>query len=648
MAKIVLPEASIISFDNVLPIEIIDHIIRPGLNTTVFKYRVRFQINSLDILKVPLYLTLSGDSPVNVRPNMFKNVNITSTASALNAIKTFDNKRLASLSQNRTTIATTPVEYADIQRGYVDFDVKLPSLGIKTIFAYFTSNKPQSVDVLTTYRFENSDVIERYEMPYDDFFFNSQQVNKNMRRILIASNDKKITQFRVTTRTLYGASESQLDTQSKTLVAKVRNGQAFVDIPETDQVCREYRVSPVSFLTKTPLSQCKTVRVNEIQEYTGKCVIYPIEISSQKAVIAATSIPADVVGIKLLRRCITQGDQTFDTILSTNQLSALSTGLEDTSVIPYRAYEYKLRFEFSNGLQKASESNCVVFPMFLNNVVSLNVENISNTYTRNLETSQFKIDVTYKSTTAPARVINDLKALGIGDIFPNEIKNLSTQIDPLIAVLVTRVSLQAGTEESVGLYKPGVITVTSQDLTDCVYRFEVCVRSPADVIEEIGGSSDFTTTNVRNQENNNTIIDKVLSLNNVVNPRNFTQKFFSKNSLTKGQLAYGSALQTSSAGIESGKTGIQKYVIVKNQKIAPTISSPSASRKAEGLLLKWTAVNLDDVTKFEIVSSEGVTQICDLDKNVKYYAATIRTQSAQATLKTFTNYGVIITTDFSA
>jgi hypothetical protein len=181
-----------------------------------------------------------------------------------------------------------------------------------------------------------------------------------------------------------------------------------------------------------------------------------------------------------------------------------------------------------------------------------------------------------------------------------------------------------------------------------MYQFEICIRSPADVIEEIGSSANFTTSDTSAPPGTTAVIDKVLSINNVSNPRNFTQKFFSKNSLNKGQLAYGAALQTSSAGIESGRTGIRSTVFVPNERVAPAIIVTSVTRKSEGLIVKWTAENLEDVTKFEIQAQDGNIQVCDVDVNVQNYAATIRTVSSQAVIRAYTNYDSIITTEFTA
>lgn len=647
MAKIVVPEVPVISFDAVLPVEIVDHVINPITDVSILKYRVRFQAQSLEILKTPIYLIIADRSPYNPKLNMFKNRRISTTERALEAINSYDDRRFLSLNRSKTIMVSTPIEYTDIERGYVDFDVNLENFGIMNLFAYFTSNSRQSSQILSLYSFENSKVVERYEMPYDDFIFNTQTVSKNYRRVLVGSKDKRISHFRVTTRSLYGARQSQLDEQNKTLTIRTKNGQGYVDIPESDSVCREYRVSPISFLTKTVLAQCKTTIVNTERIQTGKCIVYPIEVGSQFATIAIASMPSDVVAVTLLRRNLTQRELEYDAIFTTNNLGSAAAGITDSSLIPYNAYDFKFRLEFRNGNKLITESNSVVFPMFLNDVVKLRVQNPTHAVSNEVSTCAFNVEVDYTNMSQASRIITDLKNLGIDNIFPNEIKNLSTQIDPLISVLVTKTSLLTQVEERVGLYKPGSITLSTRDLTDVIYQFEVCVRSPSDVIEEVGSSADFTVKDASFAPGSTSIIDKVLSINNVTNPNNFTQKFFSKNALNRGQLAYGPALATSSTGIEAGRTGIKAAIFVANERLAPELLITSVTQKSDGLFLKWTARNIVDVNKFEIQAQDGSTQTCDVDINVQNYSATIKTTSRQAVLRAYTNYDSIITTEFT-
>jgi hypothetical protein len=87
---------------------------------------------------------------------------------------------------------------------------------------------------------------------------------------------------------------------------------------------------------------------------------------------------------------------------------------------------------------------------------------------------------------------------------------------------------------------------------------------------------------------------------------------------------------------------------IKNAKIAPTITPNAIITRTDGLIVKWSAKNLDDVVKFEIIDRSGTNVICNPNKNVSSYCATIKTSDTHVTLKTYTNYGDIITTEFTA
>jgi hypothetical protein len=102
------------------------------------------------------------------------------------------------------------------------------------------------------------------------------------------------------------------------------------------------------------------------------------------------------------------------------------------------------------------------------------------------------------------------------------------------------------------------------------------------------------------------------------------------------------------AGIESGRTGILMSHYIKNEKISPSITPNTILARQDGLIVKWSARNLDDVVRFEIIDTSGKSVACNPNKNVTSYCATIKTKDTHVVLKTYTNYGDIITTEFQA
>jgi len=647
MAKIVLTQSKLIEFVETDPITILDHKFDRYTNELVFTYRVKFNVINVDILKQKVTLRFADESPYRIKPNMFKNMTLRTTNSTLESIKTYSKKRREEIVKKKTAIADVTVDYHNIQKGYIDFDVQIVNPN-QQIFAYFLSSDNAADQILASYTFDNSDVAKKYELPYDDFFFDTQRIGESKRRIQISSNDKRIKQFTITARNHMGANQDQFDYVSNTTLIDVdSNNRAFVDFVDTGSVKKSYRVSPVSFLTKTQLAQFKEVIVNNDTQPNTQCLIYPTSLSPSSVNITVASLPNGVISVDLLRSNVTQRDLSYTRVYTQRRPGPSGFSFTDPEIVPYNSYDYKVILEFQDGSRRVGSANCLVSPVLLDDIVTFESQLLLTSVVNGETTCNFNTIVTYKTPSNTSSVLSDLKRLGIDNIFPNEIKNLSTQLDPIIGVLVTRSSLSTGAAERVGIYKPGQITITSQDDTDHVYTLEVCLRSPAEVIEEIGVSSDFVGATGQFNPRSQLIASKVLGADPSKYKSNFTQKFFNRSSLTKGQLSYGKTLATSNAGIEAGRTGILRSHIVRNAKVVPKISPSSITSRPDGLIVNWTAQNLDDTIGFELFDGTGKTVKCNVNKRVFAYCATFKTSSTHVTLRTYTNYGDIITTEFN-
>jgi hypothetical protein len=212
--------------------------------------------------------------------------------------------------------------------------------------------------------------------------------------------------------------------------------------------------------------------------------------------------------------------------------------------------------------------------------------------------------------TAKGLTEDDLKELGIDNIFPNAIKNLSTQLDPLIGILVTRIDLINCSETRIGIFKPGIIEDTFKKNTQCVYIFEIVIKPAVEVIEDISSSRDFSTVSKVNSIGDPMIASRALGLSNFQKKTNFTQKFFNKSALYFGSLKYGKTLSTLDAGIESGRTSIFKNIVCNQTSDNPVISTIVSTVRDQDKILTWTSTGNAYVSNFVIIdASQGKLEI---------------------------------------
>jgi len=635
MPKIIVPNNAWAQFDQVNPAEIIDHQQDTVTGVMNFTYRVRFSVTSKEFFINKVYLAFSLVSPVKSPKNMFKNQNIKTSNDAINAIKNFDKTRGSNFTSEINAFHTIDISLLDAKKGYVDVIIENKQTSYQVVQVYFFTRNANASRVIANTTFERSEQIKRYVMPFSDFTVDSSIVKFNKRRIGISSNDTRIKKFLIYSANLYGAYQRQKDVDNEPVSVEVQNGQSFIDINEVDTIARSYRIVPTSILTGAQSSLYKEIIVNTQNLSSTNCLIYATAMSTTSVTLSVSSIPSNCIALTLLRRNITQREIVYSTVqelsdsvasqivLRKQCFSQSTVTFEDKTLSPYNSYDYKVKMEFRNGDVRTSDANYMAFPQILQDIASLQVEPVDQTIGNTTSSRTFNASVIYKESSNTSKVLNDLKTLGIDNLFQNEIKNLSTQLDPIIGILVTKTTLLSGFEERVGTFSQGQIILTDSIAEDVVYRFEICIKSAPDVIEEIGGSSDFFDLGGHKNALSPLIGSKILSVGQIQNNSNFTQKFFNKSVITKGQLKYGKTSESSSVGIESGRTNIFVTFAYQNIKIVPKITTFKVVNRNDGVILSWKAENLDDVDRFEVISNNA-TYRCIASTRLSNYFATIK------------------------
>jgi len=635
MPKIIVPNNAWAQFDQVNPAEIIDHQQDTVTGVMNFTYRVRFSVTSKEFFINKVYLAFSLVSPVKSPKNMFKNQNIKTSNDAINAIKNFDKTRGSNFTSEINAFHTIDISLLDAKKGYVDVIIENKQTSYQVVQVYFFTRNANASRVIANTTFERSEQIKRYVMPFSDFTVDSSIVKFNKRRIGISSNDTRIKKFLIYSANLYGAYQRQKDVDNEPVSVEVQNGKSFIDINEVDTIARSYRIVPTSILTGAQSSLYKEIIVNTQNLSSTNCLIYATAMSTTSVTLSVSSIPSNCIALTLLRRNITQREIVYSTVqelsdsvasqivLRKQCFSQSTVTFEDKTLSPYNSYDYKVKMEFRNGDVRTSDANYMAFPQILQDIASLQVEPVDQTIGNTTSSRTFNASVIYKESSNTSKVLNDLKTLGIDNLFQNEIKNLSTQLDPIIGILVTKTTLLSGFEERVGTFSQGRIILTDSIAEDVVYRFEICIKSAPDVIEEIGGSSDFFDLGGHKNALSPLIGSKILSVGQIQNNSNFTQKFFNKSVITKGQLKYGKTSESSSVGIESGRTNIFVTFAYQNIKIVPKITTFKVVNRNDGVILSWKAENLDDVDRFEVISNNA-TYRCIASTRLSNYFATIK------------------------
>jgi hypothetical protein len=575
-----------------------------------YKFRVNLVVNDSNAaLKDNFEIRLTRESPFSNRPNMFKNQNIGTNAEFLNKIKNYDKNRIDVFRKRITIVKKIPIIYQDLKSGFIEFTVKDP--GTQVFYATLTKVNDTVAHNQQIVNINNDVLISRYSIPKSDFIIGTGKVFRNTARISITPKDKRISKFKVLVQDVYGNTNADNPKSTKYIAQVTSEGIANIDIPDTGSVTRKIRVTPISYYRNAENGQYKEVIINEQKKYNDKCIIYPSKFTGSIASFTIRSIPDDVIYVKLLRKNLTRMDKDATFIAGAAiDFEANNVILQDVSIVPYNTFLYYALFEFKDGTQRNSSGFYVLSPKFLQANISLNVSNESFNETATSVTRKFNAAVEYKSQTSTQSLLNDLKELGIDNIFPNEIKNLSTQLDPLIGILVTRIDLIDCSEVRLGIFKPGLIEDTFRKDIQCVYTFEIVIKPAIEIIEDISSSRDFSTVFKVDNIGDPMIASRALGLSNFQKKTNFTQKFFNKSALYYGNLKYGKALSTLDAGIESGRTSIFKNIVCTQTLENPVINTIVSTVRDQDKILTWTSTGNEYVSDFVIIdASQGKSTI---------------------------------------
>jgi len=575
-----------------------------------YKFRVNLVVNdSVAALKDNFEIRITSESPFTNRPNMFKGQNIDTNAGFLNKIKNYDKNRIDVFKRRVAIVKKVPIIYQDLKRGFVEFIIKDP--GTQVFYATLTKINDTVAHNQQIVNIDNGILISRYSIPKPDFIIGTGKVFRNKSRISITPKDKRISRFKVLVQDDYGNTDFN-NLKSTNYTAQVTNeGIASIDIPDTGSVTKKIRVIPVSYFRNAENSEYKEVTINEHKKYNDKCIIYPSKFTGTRASFTISSIPDDVIFITLLRKNLTRMDKDATIVAGAAiDFEEKKSMLQDNSILPCNTFLYYALFEFRDGTQRNSSGFYILSPKLLQANISLNVKNDSFNETATNITRKFNATVEYKSQTSTQSLLNDLKELGIDNIFPNEIKNLSTQLDPLIGILVTRIDLIDCSEARIGIFKPGIIEDTFRKNTMCVYTFEIVIKPAVEVIEDISSSRDFSTVSKVDSIGDPMIASRALGLSNFQKKTNFTQKFFNKSALYFGNLKYGKTLSTLDAGIESGRTSIFKNIVCYQTQDNPVISTIVSTVRDQDKILTWTSTGNAYVSNFVTIdASQGKSTI---------------------------------------
>ena len=495
--------------------------------------------------------------------------------------------------KNSDIVVDYQITQLDEDKGFITIDITDPQ---KSLFFELYEKQGQAKLIFKSKDVDNSTLMKSFEKVIPEFTITASLIKKASYRINISIDDvdNRFDKFLVKVKRKYNEERIDAYTAPTKNYLNISNGFCEFDVSCSNGENVEITATPITRYSKQAIGMSKTFNITGERPVPDFCLIYPVKISNSSIRVSVFVPSNNVLRVTLLRRDLTNNQQTYDSI-KTNFMSAKVTTFIDETLVFGRVYEYSAILEFIDGTTRQTRATYVHKSENYKPEYSLKLSIASENVNDSQVTRKISADVTELIDNQSSNFVDELKSADQTS-YANEIKKLTPNSKPLVMIQLTKVMLSTGVQEKVGIFKSGTTIQDKSDLSDVVYIGEILAKSSIDMMEEMG--SIYTKTESTSQFQKSA---SVLSKNVTKTKNNFTQKFLSKNAIVNSTLKYGSSLNMRDVTIESGTTGIIDVIKSDAQQINSNIVLTHANKIDDDFVeLKFKGQNLSMLNKMSI------------------------------------------------
>jgi len=606
---------------------IYDH--KDNADSLKFSYRSRIIIeNKLLINDNSNYFVLIELNKKNNK-KFIVNTSDINTGNILNAYSNHKFEVASDLIKHNFGKVKIPINKSKLRKdGFLDIEYeinpsKISADGVFTLQLIEVDNHEisRSIDKLEINHATNQSI---YEIPTNKFDFNFSIIDRTKMIVEAISHDKRIGGFSiflakssdkvdelhklVSAGQISFRQDSERQDIRKSVKTKALNkesislsnniGSLIIDCDTNES--NVLRVVPTSSINrKISLNNFKQKVFNGVNQQINNVPFYINEKTNNTLSISIFNLPAKATRVSLYRKNLTLRERNYTLVGIAHTLE--TNLIEDVGYFDRYDYEYKTAYDTIDGLtNRFTQAIQVSHATRLGENISLTVKLTNSIKNKNKITSKFNISSKVKIVSSVDLLKKDLDALNLGNLFESNIKNIANNIQPLIKIVVSRISKLTGIETFVGLFDIGEITDTC-DQEPTLYRFEVAIRSPVELIESVAANQSKLS---KDQNKIGGILSKASSIigqSLSSTDTNFTSKFFTKSSIVDSTMRYGNASKSIDYDYELGRTGIIKFLTVATNMSNILISNIKATPTFDGIKITCS-INIDSINHVKHIS----------------------------------------------
>ena len=472
-----------------------------------------------------------------------------------NALKIVKNQPLQSFLTKHSPHVEVDVPRVDLNKKNLSYEVIVPASLIKGqfVFQLVLVDIKNNVTISDTSIVNHDENLNVYDIPGSNFSLRVGYIDDNTLALEASSFDESIGSFNffVKNETPIDFRPTRYDSLGSSAITDNKTAQITYNIEEGQKL--KFAVTPTSRFTNKKMSQAVEVDVGS--SYTNLLFpFYVTDIDDARVVLTVKDAPSKLKKIMLYRQFLNSNERKFITASRVTDGDVL---LIDDQRLPQYDTVYTLDYIDENSSLKTS-SSFLYFPSIkLNTLASVRAAKLEQLASKgNTITTKFKVNVSYNNATPFDQIVSDLKRVGLDNLFDEDLKKMTNNLKPLIRILASRINLQTGEEQELGIIEPGEVTYTNSSSDSFLYRFEAAIRSAPELMEGLASSQNVLTNITRDSRDIADAVSKTITNRFRASQSSFTAKFFSKASLRNSTLKYGNAASGIDLGFHAGRTGI--------------------------------------------------------------------------------------------
>jgi hypothetical protein len=617
-------EPKYVSFVGQNGYQIVSHRIQGSVTYFNYEFKISVDLSTIGRLAGDIVLQVVAakkrDRSVSVKKSVMTSQNM---------MKSIDAQRVSQIANSldkKKIVAKKYVDRPDLSVSQISYQIEIPGSGIGDLFTIEAVNiaTNRSETVIDTIEVDHAQMINRYDLPSDDF---NLTVTRQGGRSIFASATTRDPNTGAFKFLIKSDAQSSFDytpfgQQSSSGVDASGNATVVFDVPDSDQ---KYiiRASPVSRIQQQGIGNFSEFE-SAFAKSEKKIPFYMASLSDSSVSFSVSSIDQTVSRVMLYRQGISDINREFVESLSNSQNSLT---LADSARKPQYEYTYTVDYIDDAGILRSSPSEVIVPALKLDNLAKITAAISTNSTGSNIsEISRgreisFDVNVNYNTSTSYDEIVSDLKDLGLESILSNDLEKMTNNLKPITRVLVSRISQKTGDEEMVGVYKTGKISLRNPDTDPCIYRFEVAVRSAPEALELLAAGQSVTADNSFNLKSTVDLASKQIGTRSKFSRSSFSSKFFTRDAIRNSTLKYGNASSLADLGYYAGRTGVFSDVLVPGERISESfVKNITILRTQRGNYLKWFFVgNISQVDHFEIIMDGTKIRSNPISAGIQYF-----------------------------